>query len=130
MNPFRLLFSAFLFFFIMQTGCKKDAMECSYDTEFCAFVNSEEFNKTGTLIDIYLSSLKTKLSDEEKLVKLKLWLECKNCVEAVEIICVSCIETNPPQSELRVTFIVKRKQIVKILDILMDDPLRFRTYHD
>jgi hypothetical protein len=114
----------------MQIGCKKDDENCSYDTEFCAFISSEEYNETGTYIDKYLSGLKTNLSDEDKLQKLKDWLECKSCVIRAEILCVSCIETNPPQSELRVTFVVNGQQIVKILDIIMDDPLRFRTYHD
>jgi hypothetical protein len=48
----------------------------------------------------------------------------------VEIRCVSCILTNPPQSELSITFYVNGQQIVKVLDIIMDNPLRFRTYHD
>jgi hypothetical protein len=130
MKTFKLLFLAFLSLTTMLTGCNKDDVNCSYNTEFCSFISSEEYNETGTYIDKYLSGLKTNLSDEDKLQKLKDWLECKSCVEIVEILCVSCIYTNPPQSELRVTFIVNGQKIEKILDIIMDDPLRFRTYHD
>lgn len=126
----RLLYLTFLVVTIVYTACKKEDMECSNDSVFCAYISSEEYNKTGTLIDKYLSGLKTSLSDEEKLRKLKDWMECKSCVEIAEILCVSCIKTNPPQSELRVTFVVNGKQIVKILDIIMDDPLKSGTYHD
>lgn len=109
---------------------KKDDVLCSRNNEFCDFINSEEYNKTGALIDKYLSGLKINLSDEEKLEKLSVWLDCKSCVGNAEILCVSCIYTNPPQSELRVSFIVNGQQAVKILDIIMDNPLKFRTYHD
>ncbi len=128
MKTISLLFSTFLFLTIMQTGCKKDDVKCSNETEFCAFISSEEYNKTGVLIDKYLSGLKTNLSDEESLNKLKDWLECNSCVENVEIFCVSCIETYPPKSELIVSFILNGQQTEKTLFIIMDDPLRFGYY--
>jgi len=130
MKTIRLLFSTILFLTIMQTGCKKDDVKCSDDSEFCAFISSEEYNKTGVLIDKYLSGLKTNLSDEERLTKLKDWLECNSCVDNVEISCVSCIYTNPPKSALIVSFILNGQQTEKTLFIIMDDPLRFGHYQE
>ncbi len=57
-------------------------------------------------------------------------IKCKNCVAKAEILCNFCIKTNPPQSELKVWFMVNGQQTVKTLDMIMDDPLRFITYHD
>jgi hypothetical protein len=130
MKTIKLAFLTLFFLSIMQGGCKKEDENCSYNYEFCAFVSTEEYNETGIYIDKFLIGLQSNLSDEDKLQKLKDWLECKNCVNSVEIRCVSCILTNPPQSELSITFYVNGQQIVKVLDIIMDNPLRFRTYHD
>lgn len=114
----------------MLTGCKKDNIKCSDDSEFCAFVSSEDYNQTGALTDKYLGGLENSLSDDEKLERLKEWLKCNNCVSNAEILCNSCIYTNPAISELKVWFMVNGQQMVKVLDIMMDDPLRFVTYHD
>ncbi len=119
-----------LFLTIALTGCKKDDIKCSDDSEFCVFVSSEDFNQTGALIDKYLSGLDNSLSDDGKLERLKEWLKCKNCVANAEILCNSCIYTNPATSELKVWFMVNGQLTVKVLDIVMDDPLRFVTYHD
>lgn len=93
-----------LLFAIVLASCKKEVVKCSYDKEFCAFVNSEEYNKTSTAIDEYLKSINKGLPDNEKLELLREWLECKSCVTNAEILCYACIYTNPAQSELRVTF--------------------------
>lgn len=112
------------------TSCNKDEITCSNGEIFCYYVNKEEFNKTGPTIDNFLKDLKKKLSDEEKLERLVDWLKCKSCVSNAEILCVSCIKTNPPQSEIKVWFIINGQIKTQILDIIMDDPLRFRTFHD
>jgi hypothetical protein len=103
--------------------CEKDK-----DEEFCAFVNEQNFDATGPLIDDFLATLK-KGNEDYKLEKLRAWLERKDCVGEVQILCNSCILTLPPQSELRVDFISNGDTITLTLDILMDDPMKFRTYH-
>jgi hypothetical protein len=103
--------------------CEKDNGE-----EFCALVNEQNFEATGPLIDDFLATLKN--GDEGyKLEKLRKWLESKDCVGKVQILCNSCIETLPPQSELSVEFISNGNTITLTMDILMDDPLTYRTYH-
>jgi hypothetical protein len=46
------------------------------------------------------------------------------------ILCNSCIETYPPQSELRIDFLVNGQSIPMTLDILMDNPLTYRAFHE
>lgn len=130
MKKIILIFNAILLLTTILTSCKKDNVKCSDDTEFCAFVNKEEYNNTGSIIDKYLSRQKESLSDNEKLEQLRDWLKCKSCVSNAEILCNSCIYTNPAQSELKVLFIVNGQQVEKVLDIIMDKPLKFRTFHD
>jgi hypothetical protein len=112
------------------TSCKKDDLKCANESEFCAFVSSKQYNQTGSFINQYLSKLNNELTETEKLERLKDWLKCKSCVANVEILCNSCIYTYPAQSELKIWFTVDGQQSEKCLDIIMDNPLRFRTYHE
>ena len=130
MKPTRLLLLTFFFIGIVQVGCNKEDVNCSNEAEFCTLINSEEYIETGDYIDKYLSGLKTNLSDEDKLLKLKEWLECKSCVENVEISCIACIETNPPKSALTISFNLNDNQTIKTLFIIMDNPLRFGHYQE
>jgi hypothetical protein len=115
------------FFF---ANCEKDNINCANDEAFCSFISTEDFNKTGPAIDKFLSGLKKDLSEDQKLEKLREWVECKSCVSKAEILCNSCIYTYPPQSEIKVVFIVDGRTREQILDIIMDDPLKFGRFHD
>ena len=108
--------------------CKKDKVSCSDDNTFCSLVDDQNFEATSQIIDDFLATLK-KGTQDDKLEKLKDWLECKSCVNKAEILCNSCIKTLPAQSELNVDFISNGQSITMTLDILMDDPLEFRSYH-
>lgn len=111
------------------TACKKDKMICTDEEIFCAFVEDQNFSATGTIIDDFLAGLK-KNKNDENLEKLRNWFECKSCVEKAKILCNSCIETSPAQSELSIDFTSNGQDINKTLDILMDEPLKFHRYHD
>ena len=130
MKTTKLIFKTILMFAIVLTGCKKEAVECSNDKEFCAFIIAKEYNKTSAAIDKYLASLNKDLSGIEKLELFRDWLACKSCVTNAEILCNSCIDTNPPQSELRVSFLIQGQEIEKTLDITMGEPLRFGNFHE
>lgn len=96
---------------------------------FIEFVGSRSFEATGPLIDDFLANLGQD-SPENNRTKLKNWLKAKSCADAATIDCISYIFTNPPQSELRVAFISNRQPTILMMDIIMSDPLQFRTYHD
>lgn len=113
MKKARLLLTTFVCFSIVLTACNKDNIRCTHESEFCEFISKEEFNKTGPLIDTFLKRLNNSLTDQEKLERLNEWLKCKRCVENAEILCNSCIQTGPEQSELKVWFNVQGTQIEK-----------------
>ena len=124
--------AVFLLFFLTalsQYSCHKDRNTNEDDQQFCACVAEKNFDGTGPFIDIFLATLHNASSDEN-LEKLCIWLESKACIDSVKIICNSCIKTLPPQSELSVSFTVDGKPLTLILDILMDNPLHFRTFHE
>lgn len=108
--------------------CTSDKIACTNAWEFCAFVDNQDFDATGPLIDEFLKRLK-KDNSEENLEKLAAWLACRDCVSHAEVLCNACIETNPPQSELRVDFISGGQSVTMTMDIFMDEPLRFNRYH-
>jgi len=110
-------------------SCKKDKDTNTDDDKFCEFVNSQDFEATGPLIDNFLATLSHDNQDNN-LKELKDWMETKSCVDSTTIICNSCIKTNPPQSELHVIYISNGQKIGMTMDLLMSDPLKFRTYHD
>ncbi|NOX86091.1 MAG: hypothetical protein GXO86_09030 [Chlorobi bacterium] len=82
----------------------------------------------GPIINNFLITQK-KNSHDESLQNLIQWLECKSCVARSEILCNSCIETYPPQSEIRVVFYYKWTTDTLVMDILMDEPLKFLAWH-
>ena len=130
MKTTKLIFSTIFLISIVLTACKKETVEGSNDIEFCGFVSAEEYNKTSTAIDKYLTGLNNNFSETKKLELFIDWIKAKSCVTNAKILCVSCIDTNPPQSEIRVTFLVNGKSIEKTLDLIMDKPLRFGNFHD
>ena len=109
-------------------SCKKDSNACSHDDEFCSLVNKEDFDATGPLIDDFLAGLKKNKADEN-LEKLVEWLNCKDCVVSANILCNSCIETLPPQSEIQVDFNLNGQTVTKTMDIIMHEKLKFAAYH-
>jgi hypothetical protein len=122
----------FLVFLVGLAGCHedKDGIMCGDEREdaaFCEFVNTSDFHLTGPLIDNFLKKIKK--NDEFTLKLLKEWLECKSCINQVEIICNGCIYTWPAQSELKVDFVVDNQVVILVLDIWMEEKLRFAGYH-
>ena len=109
-------------------ACKKENSATTDDEAFCTFVNTQNFEATGALINDFLAPL----SDENKelqLQKLTDWLNNKSCVDASSIVCQSCILTGPAQSELSVRFNANGQVVTMTLDIIMGEPLKFRAYH-
>jgi hypothetical protein len=130
MKKIALSFKSIILLTLVLTSCKKEDVKCSDDTAFCSFIDKADFNNTSSVINKYLAGQEKKLSENEKLEQLRDWLKCKSCVSSAEILCNSCIYTNPAQSELKVSFIVNGQQVEKCLDVIMDEPLSVRAYHD
>lgn len=115
---------------VLLTNCAENDFECRNNRQFCSPIESENLQASGPVIDKFLQELEPNLSSQEKLEKLRDWLQCKSCVTKVEIFCNSCVFTLPAISELKITFIIEGQETDKILDIIMTEPLRFAGYHD
>ena len=109
-------------------SCKKEDLK-SGDEKFCEYVSIQNYEATGPLINNFLATL-SRNNQDDNLGKLRDWLEAKTCVDSATILCNSCIYTNPAQSELKVIYISNGQKTSKIMDIIMSDPLKFRTYHE
>jgi hypothetical protein len=120
-----VIISAFLL-----TTCTENDFECRNNQQFCSSIQSENLQKTETVINEFLKELSVDLDSQEKLERLRDWLQCKSCVAHAEIFCNSCIYTLPPISELNITFIIEGQETEKVMDIIMSEPLRFAGYHD
>lgn len=110
-------------------SCEKDRDADPGDALFCRYVNNQDFDSTGPLINAFLTDLERNRPDEN-LETLRSWLEAKSCVDKATILCNSCIYTLPPQSEISIDFISQRQKITLTMDVTMSDPLVFRAYHD
>ncbi len=130
MKNLTLALKAIILLSVLLTACKREITDCSGGIEFCAFIQAEEYDKAGTIIDQYLEKQKKSLTDEDKLEQLRAWLNCQSCVSKAILLCNSCIYTNPPQSEYKISFKINGRQVEKYLDIVMEQPLSFRTFHD
>ena len=124
------LLKAIILSTLLLTSCGKEGLTCSGDSEFCSFIDKEDFTGTSSVINKWLAKQKTNLSENEKLEQLRDWLECKSCVSEAKIDCNSCIYTLPPQSELKIAFMIKGQKVEKCLDVIMDTPLKVRGFHD
>lgn len=110
-------------------NCNKEKAPCSDDQPFCSLADNQDFNDTGSIINNYLSGLKKNKKDEN-LAELINWLECKSCVDRAQLICNSCIKTNPPISEISIDFISNGQKITMVMDISMEEPLKYVAYHE
>jgi hypothetical protein len=112
------------------SNCAENDFECRNNRQFCTPIQSENLQESGPVIDKFLKELPQDWSSQEKLERLRDWLQCKSCVTKVEILCNSCIFTFPAISELKITFIIEGQETDKILYIIMSEPLSFAGYHD
>ena len=104
-------------------ACEKGQLGgCADEELFCEQVEDDNLGGTLPLIKNFLAKV---IGDNQnqKLAKLKDWLECKHCVEEVDIPCMSCIIDPPPPRTIGVDFIQQGEIVNVQLMVLMDDPL-------
>jgi hypothetical protein len=101
----------------------------SYNEVYCEAIESENFDKAGDYLNKFLKANK-QLNHEDMLDKTVEWLMAKECVTDASLICNSCIETAPPQSEIRISFTIGDSTVVKTIDLLMTIPIVYHGIHD
>ena len=125
MNTIKLTVVMF-FLLLLTVGCNKEVNK----DEFCSYVNVKNIDKTIPFINEFLSELSDNLDDEQKLLAFETWLKSYPCIIDATTLCVSCVYTNPAQSEILISF--EENGIIKefALDISMSDPLRAVGYRE
>jgi hypothetical protein len=111
----------------MFSSCDKKEEQVTNSEKLCLYLNSGNIDKTIPIINEFLAGLPNSNSfseDEQNLQDLAKWLKSNSCVIDATVLCVSCIETLPEQSE--VSFSFQEGEITKevILDISMSKPLK------
>ena len=119
---------------IVFAGCRKtvktdDENVLDACEDFCLYVDVENIDQTIPLIDVFLASLSNDLTNEQKLNELIECLKSQPCINDVTVLCQSCIETDPPTSEIAVSF--DKEGITKkiVLCISMGYPLKTACYN-
>lgn len=108
--------------------CNKHDHHTTGNDAFCQVMEQEGLDATGTVVNTFLAQLSE--GETQGLEKLLAWLDEKSCVTEATLICHSCIETLPPQSEIRLVLHGENLHLEKTMDIAMETPLRFVRYHD
>lgn len=111
-------------------NCNKSEINCSDDFDFCASINADNYDKATDICDKFVTLFDKNLTDNEKLDKIQAWLKCKSCISNAEILCNSCIRTNPPQSEIKIWYENNKEDKIIILDVRMSEPLKIMRLHD
>ena len=111
----------------MFSGCDKKEKQVTDNEKLCLYLNSGNIDRTIPIINRFLAGLpnSNRISeDEQNLQALVKWLKSCSCVINASILCVSCIETLPEQSEISFSF--QEGEITKLvtLDISMSKPLK------
>ncbi len=96
-------------------------------SDFCGEVNNLNFTEVENKIEKYLDYVRMYHTNSDvyysnEILKLKNWLQKKNCVLEV-IVHPGIIETYPPIKEINITFDNIDSTFVKTLDIILDSNL-------
>ena len=119
----------------MASGCetkKTDTVEDDdeLDVEFCSCLNTEDLGKTIPIVDEFLAGLAKKLDDGQKMQALAAWLKAQPCIIDASVLCQSCAETDPPKSEILISFDENGTTKDFVLDISMGKPLKVVGYRE
>ena len=117
----------------MASGCetkKTDTVEDDdeLDVEFCSCLNTEDLSKTLPIVNEFLAGLANNLDDGQKLQTLAAWLKAQPCINDASVLCQSCNETDPPVSEILISFDEDGETKEFVLDVSMGKPLKAAGY--
>ncbi len=121
-----------LFFYtclaFLLVNCSKGKIS-SYNEAYCEAISAEDYDLGGEYLNKFLKANR-RLSDEEILKKTQEWLWEKECVLDATLICNSCIETNPPKSQISVAYNVNGQNFSKTITLVMSSPVRYDGIED
>ena len=90
----------------------------------CDAVEEGDWKAVGGELDEILRVASEEETDFARLERFACLLKRHSCVEAVEVLCVSCVKTRPPQSHVAVRFVsMGGGSVDTVLDIRMSAPM-------
>jgi hypothetical protein len=124
------LFLFLLLSFVLTTGCKKDKLgeECAGLQDA---VLTDNVANAGTAITQFINNLPSQTYSEQNLNKLVAALS-GNCSIKAAVLCYSCIQTLPEQTEIRINLNAGLTNYQKTIDISYtpDNRMKFVNMHD
>ncbi len=128
----KILFLTILstFLFTGQSCTKGELSNPVLGVDLCLKVTNNDFKGMKEVINRYLKNgvFSVNQSPETQLYDLVEWLNKQNCISA-ELLCNSCIETYPAQSEIRIVLNTGGERGIVTLDILMSKHIEARGFH-
>jgi len=125
-----LLLLLIIFCLVSITGCRKENFnkKCS---ELSDAMQADNVSDAGNAITWFINKLPSKTYNEENLNKLVASLP-GNCSYSATLICFSCIQTLPEQSEIMITYNSGSSTHQKIFDIsyTADNKMKFVNMHN
>ena len=107
--------------------CDEEEDDKDNDASFCSCVSAGEIDKTIPIVNEFLSALPETLSGEQKLQALEEWLNTHSCISDAFIEHYSAIKTNPPTSEIHISFYKGQSYT---MDVLWTNPMTVTRFHN
>lgn len=118
------------FLSLIMLSCKKDnpAPQCE---SLRAAMQSDNVNAATAAVTQYIRSLSSQDYSRENLENLSSAI-AGHCAIRAELLCFSCIDTYPEQSEIKVSIIYQGTSLSKIFDISYtpDNKIKVVNMHD
>ena len=113
----------FLLLLGLITACEDDKIAGFPDcfspggNQLCATMDISGEEATIDIMQTYIDTCLSGLSTDDQYPRFASWLESKPCIREANIICIRCIETLPPQTEIEIRFVFDGQEFTRILDI-------------
>lgn len=123
-----IVFISLIFVATFFISCKKEPVN-SFD---CSNLRTGIKSGKIDLVKNEINKICAGLSEptvKEKLQKLAEIISSK-CNMSASVLCTECIETLPPQSEIKISFTIAGTQYSKAIDTISRDPLEFAGMHE
>jgi hypothetical protein len=130
MKKLSVLFVAvFLAFTIGISACGKKTISSLEQKKICVEASAGEFTSLIEECNRFTKTISRQKSSDAKLDLLVGFIAKTTCFKQVKLLCNSCIETFPPQSEIALTASINGSDSTVVLDVLMDDDLKVLDVH-
>ena len=121
----------FLILALSFSSCKKESSDNNCKGDLKDGIAANDINKVKATVNSAISQLQNKEHTSSNLLSLATLLSA-GCNIKAEVICFGCIDTNPPQSEIRFSFNLRGSTFTKVIDITHSpsNMMVFRNMHD